>query len=50
TEEEKEAVTRKTLLGRVGSPDDIAHAVIFLCESDFINGITLTVDGGRSIN
>jgi pteridine reductase len=50
TEEEKEAVTRKTVLGRVGSPDDIAHAVIFLCESDFINGITLTVDGGRSIN
>lgn len=34
--------------GRVGTPDDIARAVLFLCdeENDFINGQTLTVDGG----
>lgn len=34
--------------GRVGTPEDIARAVLFLCdeENDFINGQTLTVDGG----
>jgi NAD(P)-dependent dehydrogenase (short-subunit alcohol dehydrogenase family) len=50
TQEEKEKAVKKTLLGRTGSPQDVASAVVFLAESDFINGIVLTVDGGRSIN
>jgi len=35
-------------LGRVGTPDDIAAAVDFLCtpDSDFITGQTIVVDGG----
>lgn len=35
---------------RVGAPEDIARAVLFLCDpkNDFINGHTLTVDGGMS--
>ncbi len=49
TEEEKQAVIRKTVLGRIGSPGDIANAVIFLLDNDFINGTVLVVDGGRSI-
>ncbi len=34
--------------GRVGVPADIAAAVLFLCspEADFINGQTITIDGG----
>ncbi|HIY88831.1 MAG TPA: SDR family oxidoreductase [Candidatus Bacteroides pullicola] len=34
--------------GRVGTPEDIARAILFLCDekNDFINGQTLTVDGG----
>lgn len=34
--------------GRVGTPEYIARAVLFLCDekNDFINGQTLTVDGG----
>ncbi len=34
--------------GRVGQPEDIARAVIFLCEAEnnFINGQTITIDGG----
>ena len=38
-----------TLVGRVGTPAAIAHAVEFLCVNDFTTGACLTVDGGRSI-
>lgn len=46
---EKEAVAKQTVLGRWGSPNDVAQAAVFLAESDFINGTVLVVDGGRSI-
>ena len=36
----------ETLLGRVGSPDDVAEAVLMLVEAGFVTGTTLTVDGG----
>jgi NAD(P)-dependent dehydrogenase (short-subunit alcohol dehydrogenase family) len=36
--------------GRVGNPEDIGNAVVFLAseEASFINGIELTVDGGQT--
>ena len=36
---------------RTGSPDDITHAVAFLCspQAAFINGVLLPIDGGMSI-
>ncbi len=42
-------VAEKAMVKRVGQPEDIAHAVAFLCapESSFITGQILTVDGGR---
>jgi len=48
-DKEKEAIAKTTALGRWGKPEDVANAVIFLLESDFVNGIVLVVDGGRSI-
>ena len=35
-------------LGRVGEPDDVAHAALFLAsdEASWITGIVLRVDGG----
>jgi NAD(P)-dependent dehydrogenase (short-subunit alcohol dehydrogenase family) len=33
--------------GRVGQPEDLAHAIQFLMENPFVTGITLTLDGGR---
>jgi len=38
-------------IGRIATPQEIANVVIFLAgnESSFITGITLPVDGGRSI-
>ena len=42
-------VIKATMVGRLGNPEDIAHAVAFLAspESGFITAQTLTVDGGR---
>jgi pteridine reductase len=37
----------ETLLGRVGSGDDIADAVLYLATADFVTGTSLIVDGGR---
>ncbi len=38
-------------LGRIGEPDDIARAVLFLCdpENDWITGALLAVDGGLGL-
>lgn len=33
-------------IGRLGRPEEIAHAIIFLAENEFITGTTVTVDGG----
>ena len=49
TEAEKEAVTRQTAVGRIGTPEDVASAVAYLLDNDFVNGSVLVVDGGRSI-
>ena len=37
-------------LGRVGEPDEIANAILFLCSdrASFISGHVLSVDGGKS--
>jgi pteridine reductase len=45
--EQLERRAAETLLGRVGSPEDVADAVVFLAGSDFVTGTTLVVDGGR---
>jgi len=37
----------ETLLGRIGSPEDVAAAVVYLAGADFVTGTTLVVDGGR---
>jgi pteridine reductase len=39
----------ETLLGRVGSADDVAGAVTYLAGAGFVTGTTLFVDGGRSL-
>ncbi|MCB1112195.1 MAG: 3-oxoacyl-[acyl-carrier-protein] reductase [Chlamydiia bacterium] len=52
TQEQKEATLKNVPLGRMGEPDDIANAVLFLVsdEGGYITGQTLTVDGGMVMN
>jgi NAD(P)-dependent dehydrogenase (short-subunit alcohol dehydrogenase family) len=37
-------------IGRIGKPEDVAEAVLFLCsdKASYITGATLQVDGGMS--
>jgi pteridine reductase len=45
--EQEERRAAETLIGRVGSPKDVAEAVVFLAAADFVTGASLVVDGGR---
>lgn len=51
TPELREEFERRTLLPRLGTPDDVAQAALFLASSDssFVVGHTLVVDGGWTI-
>ena len=48
SEEFKQTAVKSIPLGRVGTPDDIAHAVVFLAseEASYITGHVLNVNGG----
>jgi len=49
TEQDKQQVLKQISLKRLGSPEDIAKAILFLTSADYITGQILAVDGGRSI-
>jgi NAD(P)-dependent dehydrogenase (short-subunit alcohol dehydrogenase family) len=34
-------------VGRIGTPDEIAHAALCLAENSFMTGMTMDVDGGE---
>lgn len=48
-EAERQGAIAGTLVKREGSPENVAEAVIFLLENDFVTGVCLPVDGGRSV-
>ena len=52
SDEVKEQFLRRIPASRIGTPEDIAHAALFLAsdEASYITGQTITVDGGRVIN
>ena len=48
---EIETLKKATLTKTLGSPEDVARAVLFFCEgTDFATGSTLMLDGGRLLN
>lgn len=48
-EHEVKGIVAGTLLQRLGRPENIAQAVVFLIENDYVTGVCLPVDGGRTI-
>ncbi|MBQ9986548.1 MAG: 3-oxoacyl-ACP reductase FabG [Oscillospiraceae bacterium] len=46
SDEDMAALCDETPLGRIGKPEDVAHAALFFAEADFITGETLSVGGG----
>lgn len=49
TEDERRQAVAGTLVKREGSPTNVAQAVVALVENEFITGVCLPVDGGRTI-
>jgi pteridine reductase len=47
--EEKKQIAGATLLKRLGKPENIAETVLFFAANEFITGVCLPVDGGRTI-
>ncbi len=48
-EDERKQAIDATLVKREGSPKNVAQAVLALVENDFITGVCLPVDGGRTV-
>lgn len=46
-----ENMVRAVPLGRLGTPDDVAHAILFLAskEADYITGQSIIIDGGQTL-
>lgn len=49
SEEEMRALQEEIPAGRLGSGEDVARAVVYLEENDYVTGIDLPVNGGFSI-
>lgn len=49
TDARRQQIVNECLLKREGSADDVAHAAVFLATSPFVTGVSLPIDGGRSI-
>jgi NAD(P)-dependent dehydrogenase (short-subunit alcohol dehydrogenase family) len=45
---QKEIIRTTCPVGRLGEPDDIAYAAVWLCsdEADWVTGSTIVIDGG----
>jgi NAD(P)-dependent dehydrogenase (short-subunit alcohol dehydrogenase family) len=49
SEEVAERLRATTPLRRIGSPEDVAGAMLFLLDADFVTGEVIMVDGGRHV-
>lgn len=45
----KHSVDNRILLHRIGKPEEVAQAVVFLVKNDYITGEVVTVDGGLTM-
>ena len=47
--EDMQALQEEIPMGRIGTGEDVANAVLYLAENDYVTGIDLPVNGGFSI-
>jgi pteridine reductase len=48
-EADTERLVRSTPLQRLGSPEDVTQAVLYLIDAGYVTGQTIIVDGGRNV-
>jgi 3-oxoacyl-[acyl-carrier protein] reductase len=51
TDEQKQKLVQNIPLGRMGTPQDVAKIVAFLCskDADYLTGQVISVDGGMAM-
>ncbi len=49
SDEQAERLRCTTPLERIGTPEDVAQAVVYLTQADFVTGEVIRVDGGRHV-
>ena len=49
SDEDAERLRETTPLQRLGSPEDVAGAMLYLLDAGFVTGEVITVDGGRHV-
>lgn len=47
--DDRDRAAGRTKLGRVGRPEDVAQAVLYLAEADYVTGEIIRVDGGQHL-
>ena len=50
TPEQAKRATRNVPLKRLGRPEDVAQAVLYLAQADYVTGVVLPVDGGQRLS
>jgi pteridine reductase len=50
TPDQIERATRNVPLKRIGRPEDVAQAALYLVQADYVTGVVLPVDGGRCLS
>jgi pteridine reductase len=50
SKKEVERLISRTLTKKMGTPEDVARAVIFFCETDFATGTVLPLEGGHLLS
>jgi pteridine reductase len=49
SEADAERLRRTTPLQRLGTPEDVASAVLYLIQAEYVTGEVITIDGGRHV-
>jgi NAD(P)-dependent dehydrogenase (short-subunit alcohol dehydrogenase family) len=49
TDADAHRLAESTPLARLGAPEDVVRAMLYLLDADYVTGETIIVDGGRHV-